>query len=274
LNIHIISTGAVQRMQFILGIGLGAAVAILAYASGALTRTGAIAAAMVGGITFGAGGLRSAILLLVFFISSSVLSRFRKSRKRVLVREVVKGEKRDHIQVIANGGVAVICALGFGITGAEFWFLGLAGALAAVNADTWSTEIGVLAKEKPRLIISGARVPAGSSGGITLQGTLAAMAGSCLIGLIAAVVMQDWKVLLPITLAGFIGAISDSLLGATVQAHFFCPKCGKLTERHPLHTCGKETRLVRGWPWLNNDGVNFIASVSGMVATWLIWWIL
>jgi len=68
-----------------------------------------------------------------------------------------------------------------------------------------------------------------------------------------------------ITLSGLIGAVIDSLLGATVQAIYFCPYCHKETERHPLHTCGHETKFKRGLTWVNNDWVNAICTLSGAI---------
>jgi uncharacterized membrane protein len=71
-----------------------------------------------------------------------------------------------------------------------------------------------------------------------------------------------------------VGSFADSLLGATVQAIYHCGGCRVETERR-RHRCGMETRLVRGWRWLNNDAVNAIASAVGAgVALALGWGIL
>jgi hypothetical protein len=51
----------------------------------------------------------------------------------------------------------------------------------------------------------------------------------------------------------------------TVQAIYYCPRCEKETERYPIHTCGAETRQVRGWGWMDNDGVNWVCTVVGAV---------
>jgi len=61
--------------QFIIGILLGALIGYGAYRAGALTPSGAWAAVLTGGLIFGLGGFSWAVLLLTFFISSSVLSR-------------------------------------------------------------------------------------------------------------------------------------------------------------------------------------------------------
>lgn len=260
----------------VLSLGIGA----FAYWRRWLTAGGVLAAVLLGTTVFGFGGWVWGGLLVAFFASSSLLSAFGKRRKTGLAEKFAKGSRRDLSQVLANGGLAGLLALGVGLSGKQTaYYPALAfafyGALAAVNADTWSTELGVLARSAPRLITTGQEVPPGTSGGITLQGTLAALAGALFIGLMTFVLIQgaalatlghlllsDWLVIPAATAAGFAGALFDSLLGATVQAIYDCPVCHQQTERQ-VHTCGTATRLVGGWGWLDNDGVNFAASMAG-----------
>jgi uncharacterized membrane protein len=135
-----------------------------------------------------------------------------------------------------------------------------------VNADTWATELGVLSKNLPRLITNGKAVERGTSGAVSLPGSLAALGGAALIGLTAGLFSlkaEPLRLAGAAILGGLAGSFFDSLLGATVQAIYYCPACQKETERHPRHLCGTETSLRRGWRWLNNDVVNFACSLVG-----------
>jgi uncharacterized protein (TIGR00297 family) len=246
-------------------------IAFAAYRFGSLTRGGTLAAVVVGGVTFGAGGPLAGLLLILFFLSSSVLSRLSPASKRRLVAHFEKGGRRDQAQVLANGGVAAALAVGYGLTSDPAMMAALAGALAAANADTWATEIGVLSQRRPRLVTSGRPVEAGTSGAVSAAGLLAAAAGAALIALVAGWGMSAPVLAAAVMAGGFLGAMADSLLGATVQAIYFCPECGKETERYPFHLCGAATTRLRGWSWLRNDEVNLAASLVGAVVAALIW---
>jgi uncharacterized protein (TIGR00297 family) len=254
-------------LQIIFGLTLGMLIGYLAYRAGALTASGAAAAALTGGLIFGLGGLPWATLLLAFFISSSGLSRAFASRKIALADQFSKGSQRDHGQVLANGGLGALLAIIHALSPEAFWpWAAFAGAMAAVNADTWATELGVLSSAPPRLITSGRPVARGTSGGVSLVGYLAALGGAALIGSAAAIFSPGTPTALlvgAVTLAGLAGSTFDSFLGATAQAIYYCPACDKQTERHPRHRCGTETVHARGWRWLNNDWVNFACSLAG-----------
>lgn len=255
--------------QIGIGLAIAALIAVAAWRLGALSSSGVVAATLVGGLTYGIGGLPAAILLIAFFGSSSVLSRAFARRKRGVAANFAKGGRRDWAQVAANGGMAVL-ALAAGAAG---WLPGsvawaaFAAALATVNADTWATELGVLSTRQPRLITTGKPVPRGTSGGVSLLGSAVALAAALVIGLLAWVLVRPASpaIIGIAALAGLLGSFVDSYLGAMVQAIYYCPKCKKETERHPLHSCGTQTTLRRGWAWLDNDWVNFLSSVAGAV---------
>lgn len=270
-------------LQILVSLFLAVLIAYVAYRVGSLDFSGAIAAAVLGTVVFGLGGLRMAGLLVVFFITSSGLSRLFRSRKKSVEENFAKGHRRDAGQVLANGGASgmfIILAVLFPT--APWLWIAAAASLAAANADTWATELGVLNPAPPRLVTTCKVVERGTSGAISPGGTLAALSGSGLIALIAASNPAgaaplftspfpppplNLPLLAVILLAGLCGSLVDSLLGATLQAIYFCPTCAKETERHPVHGCGSPTILRRGLPWLNNDWVNAACTLSaGLIA--------
>ena len=259
-------------MQLIIGFILAIIIAYLAYRAHSLNNSGAVAATIVGTIVFGLGGLEWAILLLLFFITSSALSKLFKKRKQGLDEKFSKGHERDAGQVFGNGGLAAAFVLiNFLYPESALGWVGFAASLAAVNADTWATELGVLNPTPPRMITDlRKRVEKGTSGGISLFGTLASLLGASTIALPAAFFSNDWSLLLLISFAGLAGSLLDSLLGATAQAMYYCPTDKKETEKHPLHTCGTETVHLRGWKWLNNDWVNFACGACGILVALLL----
>ncbi len=259
-------------MQLLLGFLLALIIAFLAYKARSLNQSGAVAAAFTGTIIFGVGGLSWAILLLTFFITSSALSRAFKKRKAKLEEKFSKGHERDAGQVFGNGGIATFfAALHYFYPNEPWVWVGFAASLAAVNADTWATELGVLNPNPPRMITNLTKVvEKGTSGGISLVGTIASLSGSALIAFLASLLTDNWSIFPLITLSGLAGSLFDSLLGGTVQAMYYCPTDKKETEKHPLHTCGTQTVHIRGWTWLDNDWVNFSCGAFGMLVSLLL----
>lgn len=233
-----------------------------------LSTSGAIAAAVVGTISI-AGGWSWGALLLAMFISASVLSKLGERQKAERVGSVVeKGDERDATQVLANGGVYAAAALGSILHPSPIWYAVGAGALAASAADTWATEIGTLTKANPRSIISGKTVPPGTSGGISLPGTAAAVVGAGFIA--AAAWLAQWPVpFAAVAIGGVAGALADSLLGATVQARRWCDLCAMSTERL-VHSCGTQTRHAGGLVGFDNDAVNAVCSGVGALIAILV----
>lgn len=262
-----------------LGLVLSTAIGLFGYWRRSLSWSGVVGAIVVGTTIFGLGGWAWGTLLVVFFVSSSALSHFKEGLKEALAEKFSKGSQRDLAQALANGGAGALAAIGNALWPHPLWWVGFVGIFATVNADTWATELGVLSRTAPRLITSGRPVEVGTSGGLTALGTLAALAGAGLIGLVAAgfdlAAGGSWTMagalVLVAAVAGSVGALFDSLLGATVQAIYYCEACGKETERYPRHRCGATTRPLRGWRWLDNDWVNFVSSVAGGLAAVGIW---
>ncbi|MCM8749960.1 DUF92 domain-containing protein [Thermomicrobiaceae bacterium CFH 74404] len=256
-----------------LGLALSAAIAGAGVWRRALTWSGAAGALVSGTIVFGLGGLAWAVPMVALFVSGSALSALGRERKRALGEVAAKGARRDLMQVLANGGAATALALAAGSAGlATSLFPAYLGVLAAVTADTWSTEIGGLSRRPPRLVTTLAVVPPGTAGGVTPLGLLAATAGGLWIGAVGwlSLLLEGGPAAIGLgaalalgALAGLAGSLVDSVLGATVQEVRWCPACQAATEA-AVHRCGAPSLPHRGWPGLTNDAVNFLASLIGI----------
>ena len=243
-------------------------VAALAFAARLLSIGGAFAATFVGAAAL-AAGTPWVVLLLFFFIGSNAMSSWRKSQRERLISSIVeKTARRDAWQVMANGGVFGVAAFLSTVNDPYAWQAIGAGAIAAATADTWSTEIGTVLGGTPHSIFTGREVPPGTSGGITIAGSIAAVAAAVLAAMVA--VMLRWSTpAIAIISGGIAGAAVDSVLGATVQERRWCPTCEAPTERH-VHSCGTATSHRGGIRRCNNDLVNLFSTVTGAVVTWIL----
>lgn len=256
-------------MPFVIAVGAALVVAVLALGAGALSAGGTFAAVGIGAAVLSGTGWGGALVLGAFFVPSTLVGRLTRGRPS---SSDAKGECRDAVQVLANGWAAALGATllpvapGFGL-----WVV--TSSLAAAAADTWATSTGLWSRSGPRLVTTGRRVPAGTSGAVSGAGSLGAVAGAVVVAAAGAAAGGGAPLLLAGTTIGFVGMLLDSVLGAVVQARRICPECGGPSERS-IHRCGSATRLVGGFRWLNNDGVNALttgfAAALGALGWW--WW--
>jgi uncharacterized protein (TIGR00297 family) len=269
------ATAVAFAQRFAVGVVIAAAIALIGYRTRSLTLRGALAAVIVGALTFSFGGPLVAAAVIIFFITGSVLSRVHTATADQARVIAPKGAQRDAAQVIANGGVATACAIVGGIAALYGWqhasrfMVAAVCAIAAASGDTWSTEIGALARGPARLITNMKVVDAGTSGGVTILGIVAAPFGGAIVGFAGAarpdiLILPQWVAIC--AAAGLIGSAVDSLLGATMQGMWQCSRCARTVETRVHAACGSPCTLVRGLAWLDNDGVNGIMTMVGAVA--------
>ncbi len=282
-------------VSILLGLVLSFVIGLFAYQRGSLTRGGVVGAILTGTAIVGFGGFVPGFLLVAFFVSSSLLSKYQARAKQSVNEKFQKGSRRDFGQAMANGGWAAVLAIALGLAPLmggdartqQLLFAAFVGAIATVTADTWATEIGVLSRTMPRMITTWRLVPVGTSGGITLPGTITALIGAMFIGAMVNTADVFWFVITDFARAGSVGAdvfltrlasgvgiifvasssglagaLFDSLLGATVQGIYFSEYDEWQTEK-AFDSQGSPTRLIRGVGWFDNDWVNFISSVFG-----------
>ncbi len=265
------------QLQLMIWMAITVLAAYLAYKTRTLTLSGAMGAWLLGTVIFGLGGPEWMIPVAVFFILSSALTKAGKRHKQKLETIFEKTGRRDIYQVFANGGIAMLATMSWHFfepvwpESEILWYLIFITSVAAATADTWGTEIGSFSRRNPVSIRTWKIVPMGTSGGLSPLGTAGSLAGALLMaftGKYALSLFAGIEIPLPLVLligvSGFLGALADSLAGATIQAQYRCPRCGKVTEKRDH--CGlPEIPFYRGLKWVNNDFVNFCNTLAGGV---------
>lgn len=255
-------------MTVVQAAAISAAAAFAAWRAHTLSPSGAVAAWTIGVLVLSGAGWEGGAVLAAFFISSNLISRVRPPAGTAGLD--AKSDRRDHWQVYANGGAAAAGA-GIGLTDPALGLWLATVTLAAAAADTWATSVGAWSGMPPRMLGLGRRVPPGSGGGMTVAGCAGAAAGATIVAGAGAIV-SGMPILLPLgTLIGFGGMVADSALGALLQGRFRCPTC-EMASEWSVHRCGAPTTREGGMAWLNNDGVNFLATTLAGAAALVAWY--
>ena len=218
-----------------------------------LSPSGLLAAFFTGLIVLYISGLSGFCILLFFFLSSSILGKVLKTENSSIEK---KGGERDAGQVFANSLTGSLCLILYFFSKNSLFLILYSASLAEAEADTFAGIFGMRSKEDPVSIITFTRVPKGISGGVSLLGFLGAFLGSFLMALLhTGTFSGSFYVLSAITLSAFLGAVLDSILGATVQVVYRKPD-GSLTEKE-----GKDYVKYRGLSFMDNDMVNFTSTL-------------
>ena len=195
-------------------VAITAAFAALGHLVRGVTRSGAIAGAVVCFVLFATAGPGAFGALLSVFAVTWVATRLGlPSKQRLGTAEPRDG--RTAAQVFANIGVAAVSALLYARLREPMMLLAMAAALAEAAADTVSSECGQAFSDQARLITTFERVPAGTDGGITVAGTLAGATAALLVSLVCALSgLLSARWLWISVAAGTLGMLTDSYLGA------------------------------------------------------------
>ena len=181
-----------------------------------LTRRGSFAAFMLGFYFAGIKGWSWLMPVLLFFLSSAAFTKL----KYALTAAVNKSRARNAWQVIANIIWAVTSSALFLLTQNELFILFFIASVAAVTADTWASEIGPLFNKRCFSLSKPGMVPAGTSGGISFSGSLAALAGAVIISSLSYHVFfgfWHWDIIAILSASAFLACFMDSLLGAFAE---------------------------------------------------------
>lgn len=203
--------------------------AIAGYFARSVSVSGAIGGWFLGATLILGAGWPMYVALLAFFVIGTATTKLGYARKARLGLAQESGGRRGFSHAFSNAGVAAICAVAvsrvsrMGESPLEWmsvvYFMGIAS-LATAAADTTASEIGQLAGKRAFLPLTLRRVPVGTEGAISVEGTLAGLLGGFAVA--AAGVLSLHYGLLPvnvgaiffITAAAFLGSYVESIAGS------------------------------------------------------------
>ncbi len=202
--------------QLLTALTVTAAFAVLAYALGMISRSGALGGLLVGTTIYASLGPRGFGVLTLFVIGGSLLTRLGYGSKERTGTAQEHGGRRSARNALANCAVATFCAILAAATGSEPLAAAFVASLGAAFADTAESEMGQLFSRTPRLITTLQEVPPGTDGAISLPGTLAGAGAAGLTAVLGlALGMLDTPALaLLVAIAAFLGTLADSLIGS------------------------------------------------------------
>lgn len=261
--------------NLLIGFIIGTTIGYWGYKRKSLSKSGLAGFVIISTAFWGFGSWAWFATFFVVFLTVTLLTKYRHTEKLFLDDIVAKTGPRDIWQALANFLVAIVVAFAYKVTGNSQLVFVFLGAIAAANADTWATELGTLSKQPPRLITTFEVVQRGRSGAISPLGTIAGIIGSGFVAIMGGIFLQlsgeinIWfSAIVPVCIAGTLGTITDSILGATVQANYYSEEYGAFTE-HTIYK-GRPTKLKSGSKFINNETVNFICTLIGATSASLI----
>jgi uncharacterized protein (TIGR00297 family) len=203
------------------GLVVNAAFAWLAMRSKSIDGVGALSAVLIGTVITAGFGLQAFALMAGFFLVGSTVTKLGYARKLSLGIAQEKGGARGWRNAFANGGIPALLAL-FGLLSEgpahTAYLIAYAAAVATAAADTCSSEIGKAYGKRTFLITTFRPVPAGTEGAVSVEGTLGGLFGAAFIGSLGVLTgLFAAEGALIVTLAGFLGALAESVIGTVAE---------------------------------------------------------
>jgi uncharacterized protein (TIGR00297 family) len=243
---------------------------VFAYRTRIIDRYGAIAALPIGFVILYFGSLSWFFVLLLFFVIASIFTKYKYKQKQKMELAEENNGARGWKSVLANGGLAAVLAILYYLShNNPVFILSFTGSLSFALSDTIATEVGLLSKTKPRSILTGKEIDTGQSGGVTIQGEIAALTGSLLIGTMCGLLIPKELLYIHVILTaavtgGMIATNIDSIFGATIQAKYRCETCRKYLEKRAMH-CNFLTVQEKGVSLVDNNVVNLLSAIIGAI---------
>lgn len=278
---------AQQLVRTTFGVVLANKISSRGLKRNSLNKNGATAAFWVSSIA-ASSSVRTAVTLIMFYLTGSKLTSVGYSRKKTFEEDYSEEGSRGASQVLAcsfiGTSLALLRRVLVGVDGPLAWgessiaclgnrlTLACVAFFACCAGDTWASELGILSKHPPRLVLAPWKsVPPGTNGAVSWVGLAASAAGGLCMGLTYGLFMISNTALREIaalawigTLGGLGGSLLDSILGSTIQATYYDTESNMIVKR-PSATTRRE-----GVAFLSNEAVNFV-STAGTAALAALW---
>ena len=210
------------------GIVAGAAINTVVYVGGikvllkGLTWEGVVSSWLLGSLSYAAFGPGCYFIVCLYFIVGSLVTKLKLAQKEKEGIAEARSGRRGLGSVLGSGFAGIVCAIG-ALTGGldipnALWRIGFIASFASKLADTTSSEVGKAYGKTTYLITSLKRVPRGTEGAVSVEGTLAGLVAGASVGLIALFLREsNVRGAISITAASFVANIAESILGASLQ---------------------------------------------------------
>ncbi len=241
--------------------------ACLAFLSKSLSFSGGIATLALFYLVgyFSDSDILPILFIGLMFLLASLSSVMTKKLKKKSGAKVNSGHARTGSQVLAVGAVAVACLILYDWTDQTIFNLLYYVCITEQFADSISSDWGYFTKGNTIDLVRLKPIPKGLSGGVSLLGTVLALASSFLLLLVPFFLSAEMNTACYVaaSVIAFLGTMLDSALGSLLQARYRCPVCGALTEAD--EHCGNTAVLVKGWAMVKNVTVNLFASIGSFL---------
>ncbi len=208
-----------------------------------LTPIGNINGAILGILVWGTLGWRGYIVVIFYFLVGSGLTFVGMEQKEAEGIAEERSGMRGAGNVWSSALTATLCAIAtlfFTSPIKELFILGYVASFCTKLSDTTASEVGKAYGKTTYLITTLKPVSRGTEGAVSLEGTLAGIAASIVLAIIAwGIGMISGLEIIWCAIAAFIATTIESLIGATLESRF---------------------------AWLTNDIVNFINTLIGAIA--------
>jgi uncharacterized protein (TIGR00297 family) len=203
-------TFMLDKLGFLLALTMGAIILVLGYPQ----------------------GMQMLMLMFIFLLVSVIATKYgTRSKKKLNIFEGERGWKN----VVSNGLIPTLMVIALFFTGNQMFLLAYVASIASITADKFGSELGIF--DLPFFLWGMKKVRPGTSGSVSVLGTLASLSGGFVISLASVYLLS-----IPISTAffigliGFMGGFVDSLFGILEEkgignkftTNFMCSLAGAL----------------------------------------------